>query len=692
MRGLWGVLFALLFAGHIMANGVVIIDATNAVNFELVSSSVTVTVENQIAVVTSQQVFRNDFGSPTPGKYGFPLSDAASATDLRWQVGGQWFQADIRGTAQDTTLPGSGTTIAQEIVDYMGETPLYFNIPQVVQPDSELVVQVTYVEFLPYSFGNVDFSYANDYTGLQSGNLESQTLQFELVSERNINTLVSNSTHTVTQLSNDGNLAVLSVERLDSPADEDYSVQYSLDLSQLGLFSLSTTPNDTLIPDSLGGYFAFVVEPDPTETDVIEKVFTLIIDRSGSMSGNKIVQARDAAEFIVNNLNDADRFNIVDFSSSVSNFSNEHVPWTVANRDDALNYIAGLNALGGTNISGAFDRAIPQFATANDSTANIIVFFTDGQATSGITNTQLLSNHVDDLVSTSESNVSIFTFGIGAGANEQLLTLLASNNNGLAEFLGDDELFSRITSFYQRIRNPVLLNTQIAFSPSVISEVYPDPLPNLYIGQQMIVTGRFTEAVPITVDLTGDAFGLPVAFNYSVELSDTSVSGNEFLPKVWAKSKIENLLVDYYSFDPASQQAKDLKDQIIQISTDYGVISPFTRFSGGTPVGIEDEEELDQPGIAGDFELLGNYPNPFNPTTTIRLKVHRQMVGEISIKIYNALGQIVRILTVTVNGAGQYEVQWDGLLTNGEVAASGLYIYTVELGNTVLAGKMTLMK
>jgi Ca-activated chloride channel family protein len=411
------------------------------------------------------------------------------------------------------------------------------------------------------------------------------------------------------------------------------------------------------------------------------------------MSGTKIVQARNAASFIVENLNEGDRFNIVDFASSVSSFQSGHVPFNPQNQTAALNYISGLAATGSTNISGAFGLAVPQFSTANDSTANIIIFFTDGNPTAGITNTQQLTTYVHDLIVNAETNVMVFTFGIGNDVNQQLLTLLATQNNGLAEFLGNDELYSRITEFYLMIRNPVLLNTAIDFDPPIISEIYPDPLPNLYKGQQMIVTGRYQQPGAVTVTLSGSAFSQPVSYQYTMNLEETMVANYQFLTKIWAKKKIEFLLVQYYSLDPNTPQAQALEEEIISLSVAYGVITPFTSFIGGTPVGIENEEELDnQPTAVSSFELLGNYPNPFNPSTTIRVSVNSHYLGPLYIRIYNSLGQLVRTLTIQVRGSGIYEVVWDGRLFDGSVAASGSYFYIVEIGDTILAGKMSLLK
>ncbi len=96
-------------------------------------------------------------------------------------------------------------------------------------------------------------------------------------------------------------------------------------------------------------------------------------------------------------------FNIVSFATTVTEYENEHVEFTPANQSTALSYISSLYASGSTNISGAFDLAVPEFDAASDDTANIIIFFTDGEATTGITNTEQLVQHVHNLVAQTEN-------------------------------------------------------------------------------------------------------------------------------------------------------------------------------------------------------------------------------------------------------------------------------------------------
>jgi len=685
------VILILLFT-NILANGVCIIDGKNGVYLKLISSEINVSVENQVAVVTTTQKFKNERTSAVNISYGFPLPETASSTGLRWDLGEGWIAAQIKPTPQDTTLPGPSGETHPNLKSFLGETPLFFPVEQAILPDSFLIVELTYVELLSYKSGNVDFVYPNDYSLLQNSPLDKQDLSFSLTSPRTIENILLLSSHNVTNLTNDGTNANLRCGLTNIQASQDYRVRYSLSLSELGLFSVSTMIPDSLLPDPWGGFFLFVAEPDPSEsTETIDKVFTFIIDRSGSMSGNKIVQARDAASFIVEHLNEGDKFNIVDFSGNVSSFRNSHIDYNVANEQAALAYITSIRASGSTNISGAFDMAVPQFSAATSSTANIIIFFTDGQATAGITYTDQLSSHVNNLVAQTETDISIFTFGIGSGANQQLLTLLATDHNGIAEFLGSDDLESRITDFYLQIRSPVLLDTKMSFSSQSILETYPDPLPNLYKGHQMIVTGRYQEPGTVTVTLSGIALGADVNYEYSLELADSSIQKNQFLTKIWAKHKLENLLVQYY-LDPHSQQAEILKQQIIEFSIAYGVISPFTSYEPpATDVELEDllAEKNSKNNI---YELLGNFPNPFNSSTTIRFRVNENMNRFVTIRIYNSLGQIIKVLAVKVNGSGTYEVKWNGLDKNGNQVTTGLYIYIVDFGEQLLGGKMHLVK
>jgi Ca-activated chloride channel homolog len=160
-------LFICFFSANVFANGVCIENAETGVWLQLVESEVNVQIENQVCIVTATQKFLNTLQTPFSLKYAFPLYEDASATGLRWEIEDTWYEAIITATEPDT-IPG-GSNMNYNLQQYLGETPLYFSSEDaIIQPDSLFQVELTYVQLLPYTFGDVDFYYPNNYSSIQS--------------------------------------------------------------------------------------------------------------------------------------------------------------------------------------------------------------------------------------------------------------------------------------------------------------------------------------------------------------------------------------------------------------------------------------------------------------------------------------------------------------------------------------------
>jgi len=677
----------LFVAGNLFSNGVAIKNAQNSEYFKLLSSDIHVSVFDQIAIVVTTQKYLNNTGEKSKIKYAFPLAEGASGIGLRWNLYGNWYSADLSPSPQDTTLPGGGGS-NDDLMAYLGATPLFFPLEDSIANDSILIIELTYVQLLPYDYYRVDFHYPNNYSLIQDDILDYQHILFQLESQRTI-TNINLTSHEADNIYFNDSIAEFEYTKWESTANDDYVAYYELSPDDLGLFNYSTFITDTAFDcDNYGnGFFTFIVEPDP-QSEVINKVFTLIIDRSGSMYGNKIVQARDAAAYIVSNLNEGDYFNLVDFSTYVTSLYSDHVAFDATTESEALNYISTMDASGSTNISGAFSTAIPDFSSTDTTAANIIVFFTDGEATVGILETEGILQHIKDLININEViNLQIHTFGIGDYTNESLLSQIASQNNGLSEFLGDDELEEVITSFYRKIRNPVLINTEMEINPPVLTQIFPDPLENLYLGQQLIITGRYQEAVPVEVTFSGQAFGQPQSYQYTVDLADTSIATYQFLTKVWAKEKMKNLFILYLTYDEESPEAEEIKNEIIDISICYNVISPFTSYTGGGggTTGIE-FESFDETNPK-DLKSYA-YPNPFLYEANIHFSVTEEYFEIATINIFDALGRILDVTFIQLNGKGNYTITWNGKDKKGNPVPTGYYFYTIHFGDKVLTGKM----
>ena len=91
-----------------------------------------------------------------------------------------------------------------------------------------------------------------------------------------------------------------------------------------------------------------------------------------------------------------------------------------------------------------------------------------------------------------------------------------------------------------------------------------------------------------------------------------------------------------------------------------------------------------------EFELSQNYPNPFNSSTTVSFALPQ--AGEVSLQVYNLLGQLVATLHDGALAAGRHQMVWDGRDARGLQVASGIYVYRLETDGFVATKKLTLMK
>ncbi len=111
------------------------------------------------------------------------------------------------------------------------------------------------------------------------------------------------------------------------------------------------------------------------------------------------------------------------------------------------------------------------------------------------------------------------------------------------------------------------------------------------------------------------------------------------------------------------------------------------RLTFALPTGVPDTED---PGLARAFLLLRNYPNPFNPATTIAYEIPQQAL--VSVRIFDLHGALVRELLHETQAAGRHEVTWDGTDGDRSLVASGVYIYAVGCDQQVLAHRLNLVK
>lgn len=688
MKKLITFLSLLLLSLGLLANGVLIKNGITGDYLQLKACSVETVINNQVATSTASMRFYNNFPTATSTVFAFPHPSEASPTGLRWKVNGNWHDAVISPGAGGSVVP-PGNTMYPGLENYLSKTYLAFPVTEQVASASEMIFEVTYVELLPYSNGTVNYDFLSSYGYLDNPALDSLSVSIQISGNRTITDVQLPGFHE-SSFSINGSSAFVQMTRYNYDLENDIRLSYNLALDNLGANTFSTLLSHQYVPDNLGdGFFMSIVEPEPS-ADVIQKYFTFMMDRSSVMSDASMQQAKEAASYMIQNLNDGDYFNIVDFATVAGTFAVNHVPFNPPNRDLALSYIANLEPGGSCNISGAFDTAIPQFAGAPNEAAHVIVFLTIGRPTTGITDANTLVDHIDDLVTATDRDVNIFCFGVGTNVDFQLLSIISAAHQGMATYVGLDQLLDVLTDFYTKIRNPILLDPllEVVGQLTNITEIYPDPLPNLYLGNQMVLCGRYHNPVNLVFNISGYVLGDNVNYHYEHMLNPAANADLQFIMKIWAKLKIEHLMAHYYQLNPNSAAAIALHDEIVEISIDYGVLCSFTSFTGGE---VSNPEET-VPPVLNPFSITACSPNPFQSQVELRVMMNDAKGNILSLKIYNARGQLVKTLSLRADRYGEYSFRWDGRDESGRLVSSGVYFCNVSIPGFSQSTKAVLIR
>jgi len=174
----------------------------------------------------------------------------------------------------------------------------------------------------------------------------------------------------------------------------------------------------------------------------------------------------------------------------------------------------------------------------------------------------------------------IFSFGIGSDVNTQLLDQIAEGTRAFSQYvLANEDLEVKVSSFYTRIKEPALTNVRLEFGGGVrTSKLYPAQLPDLFKGDQLVVTGRYTGSGEVEAKLTGIANGREQIFTYKVKFNDSS---NDYVARLWATRRVGFLLDEIRLHG----ETNELRDEATDLARRYGIVTPYTAY-----LIVEDED------------------------------------------------------------------------------------------------------
>jgi len=355
-------------------------------------------------------------------------------------------------------------------------------------------------------------------------------------------------------------------------------------------------------PGDGGGHFLLLAGLPPLPAaarDRVRREVTLVLDRSGSMSGGKLEQAAAAALQVIEGLAPEERFQIIDYSDSVARFAAAPVVRDADTLRDARSYLEGLRPGGSTDIHGALCAALAQ--PAQRGFLPLVLFLTDGLPTAGITDERMIR----DVMTVQNPHARrVFTFGVGHDVNAPLLDRIAEASRAKSTYVAPGaDVEVAVAHAFAELRGPVLCDVRLEtldengeVDTRAVRDLLPAALPDLYEGDQLVLLGRYLGERPLSFRLSGSWLGRPRSFAFRFAL-DRASPQNAFVARLWASRRIGELVDQVRQAgagarpggDPfADPRLAELREEILLLSTRYGILSEYTAFLATAGTRLDD--------------------------------------------------------------------------------------------------------
>lgn len=522
---------------------------------------VEVTIENQVATTRVDQVFVNEAGFAVEGTYVFPLPEDAAVSSFDMWVDGKKFEGKLLGRDEARRIYEDIVRQQKDpaLLEYIGRGAFQARIFP-IPPRGERRIELSYSQVLGQQGGLVHYRYPLNTEKFSARPLSEVAISVDVQDRAELRAIYSPS-HPVQVTREEGNHATVGYEARDVRPDRDFDLYYSVSPDAIAVNLLSNKPFGE------DGYFLLLVTP-PVEAEgqAVPKDVILVLDTSGSMEGEKIDQARRAARYVLDNLSEADRFNIVSFSTATRLFAEG--PVGLGQRPAGRQFIDKLRAAGSTDINRALLEAV---AGADEGRPTVVIFMTDGLPTAGEIDPDRI---VANVAAAAPKSVRLFSFGVGYDVDTLLLDELSSQQRGTSAYVRpEQDIEEEVSGFYATVSAPVLVDVQAVFSGVTVEDMYPYPLPDLFGGTQLVIAGRYRTGGTATLRLSGEVDAGARTYRYA-GLQFVGRGGNEFIPRLWAQRKIGYLLTQIR----LKGERAELVEEVTDLGIKHGIVTPYTSF------------------------------------------------------------------------------------------------------------------
>lgn len=542
---------------------------------------VNVEVKNRVAVTSIDQEFINPNSQQLEGTYLFPLPEGAHIDKFSMDVNGKMMDAELLDADKAREIYESIVRQHRDpaLLEYVGRGAFKVRIFP-IEANGKKQVKLQYTQVIKPDSSLSEYLYPLNTEKFSSRPLNEVMVRVHVVADKPIRSVYC-PTHNVEIKRHGDREATVVYEEKNVRPDTDFKVMWTEQAEGMGISVL------TYRTGSEDGYFLLMASPGITTSpgELQPKDITFVIDTSGSMAGAKMKQAQKALTFCLANLNAADRFEVIRFSTEAEALFGKLVDASAGNVEKAMKFAEAMKPIGGTAIEDALKEAMASAAkrAEADRRPHVVVFLTDGQPTIGQTREEPLV----ETVLKGAGGAKVYCFGIGTDINTHLLDRISGGTRALSQYvLPEENIEVKVSNFYTRIKEPALTDVELTFSGGIrATMMYPRQMPDIHKGETLLIFGRYSGSGPSAVTIAGKVNGVARSFSEDVTLTESDTQ-HAFIPQLWAMRRVGFLLDEIR----LRGETAELKDEVVRLAREHGIVTPYTSY-----LIVEDERRRDVP-------------------------------------------------------------------------------------------------
>ena len=604
----------------------------------LLDTEVDIRVSGPVAHVTVTQQFRHQGSGFVEGQYVFPLAEKAAVHGMVLQVGERRIVGAIHEKQRAQEIYARARAQGQRAGLVEQRRPnLFVTSVANIAPGDTVSVELEYTELLvpdALTFGlrfpmtmtprytpgpaghatDTDAQPGFGQVALIEGQVEGPIVHQSAIPETShqarirvyvdagmpLDVLTSPS-HAI-GLDYDGRGYQVMLPQEQVPMDRDFVLSWRLPEgadSQAALFTEEVNGEHyglLMLTPGLSGAAARASQ-QVSEQPRLPREVILIVDTSGSMAGERIRQAKESLQYALRRLQPEDHFNVLEFNHRHRMLHRASVPASTQNIRDAGEWVGKLHAGGGTEMLPVLEDALASPATPGY--LRQIIFITDG----AVSNEEAVLRMIERRIHRGR----LFTVGIGAAPNSYLLRRAAEIGRGQFTYIGGSaEVSQHMARLFEKLEQPVLTDLKILLPEGMEAEIWPSRLPDLYAGQPLIATLKFTSdgtaspQLPGSITVQGKS---PVPWEQEVVIPMAQQHAG--VATLWAREKITALSDRMVRGEPEAA----VRDDIIAVALAHRLASRYTSFVAVEQQPVRGAEEpLSREAVANRNPVDHVYP------------------------------------------------------------------------------------